>query len=316
MFAEVRYESALFIVPVVALLLAFRLVGRALLRPYAFVYALTPAYLAPRIWQAVLRGSVPPQDPGVAPFGLDHFLSNTREYFAPVLSPFNASAQHAGLVIALGLLGGLLWLRARGRSLRDWKDPGTRFALFVAAWMLLQTLVVFSYAWGRAQAPSAARLVIALDTFFSFLAAWAVAVALNRWRPFVAVGAAVLALYLPAAAQQRMMNRLIQTRETATAWRFFDSLHEKRILIVTDRPDLFTIMDYGAMSFDGARQDPFIFQAWGRHLFYDIYVVQQVRLSTNTVMPGYEIWPDRKLDTMLEYQNDADVAIRISRLAR
>ena len=64
MFAEIRYESALFIVPVVALLLLFRLVSWSLLRPYAFIYALTPAYLAPRIWQAVLRGSVPEQEPG------------------------------------------------------------------------------------------------------------------------------------------------------------------------------------------------------------------------------------------------------------
>ena len=89
-----------------------------------------------------------------------------------------------------------------------------------------------------------------------------------------------------------MLNRLTQTRETATAWRFFESLHEKRILIVTDRPDLFTIMEYGAMSFDSARQDPFIFDAFARHLFYDIYVVQQIRLSTNSPLPGYDIWPD------------------------
>jgi hypothetical protein len=113
-----------------------------------------------------------------------------------------------------------------------------------------------------------------------------------------------------------MLNRLTQTRETATAWRFFDSLHEKRILIVTDRPDLFTIMDYGAMSFETARQDAFIFDAFARHLFYDIYVVQQIRLSTQTPLPGYEIWPDRRLETMLEYQNDADVLVRISRLGR
>jgi hypothetical protein len=320
MFAEVRYESALFIVPVVALLLVFRLISWRLLRPYAFVYALTPAYLAPRIWQAALRGSVPPQDPGVAPFSLEHFLDNTREYFQPVLSPLNLLGAHAGIVIALGLVGGVLWLRARGRDVLspNWKDPRLRFAAFVGAWMLLQVIVVFSYAWGRAQAPSAARLVIAVDTFFSFLAAWALTVSLRRWRPLVAVliAAAVLVIHVPIAAQHRVLNRLTQTRETATAWRFFESLHEKRILIVTDRPDLFTIMDYGAMTFETARQDAFIFDAFARHLFYDIYVVQQIKLSTQSPLPGYDIWPDRRLETMLEYQNDADVLIRISRLGR
>ena len=130
------------------------------------------------------------------------------------------------------------------------------------------------------------------------------------------IAAAVLTVHVPIASQHRMLNRLTQTRETATAWRFFESLHEKRILIVTDRPDLFTIMEYGAMTFDNARQDAFIFDAFARHLFYDIYVVQQIRLSTNSPLPGYELWPERRLETMLQYQNDADVLIRISRLGR
>jgi hypothetical protein len=320
LFAETRYESALFILPVVALLLAFRLVDRNMLRPYAFVYALTPAYLAPRIWQAALRGSVPAQDPGVAPFSLEHFFSNAREYFRPVLSPFDGYPAHAGIVIALGLAGCLLWVWRVRRTWRAplWTDPRLRSAALVAGWMVLQVVVVFSYAWGRAQAPSAARLVIAIDTFFSFCAAWALTSALNRWRPLAAVmvAAAVVAMHVPIASQHRFLNRLTQTRETATAWRFFDSLHEKRILIVTDRPDLFTIMDYGAMTFEAARHDPFLFEAFARHLFYDIYVVQQIKLSTNSPLPGYDIWPDRRLETMLEYQNDADVLIRISRLAR
>jgi len=320
MFAEVRYESALFILPVVALLLVFRLVNGPLLRPYAFIYALTPAYLAPRIWQAALRGSVPEQDPGVTPISLENFFNNAREYFKPVLSPLNGYPAHAGIVIALGLVGCALWLWSRRQTWRatTWKDPRLRLAVFAAGWMLLQVIVVFSYAWGRAQAPSAARLVIAIDTFFSFAAAWALTVSLRRWRPFAAVliAAAVLAIHVPIASQHRFLNRLTQTRETATAWRFFDSLHEQRILIVTDRPDLFTIMNYGAMSFATARQDPFIFDALARHLFYDIYVVQQIKLSTGSPLPGYDIWPERRLETMLEYQNDADVLIRISRLGR
>jgi Dolichyl-phosphate-mannose-protein mannosyltransferase len=319
MFAEIRYESALFIVPVVALLCLFRMSTVTLLRPYAFIYALTPAYLAPRVWQAVLRGSVPEQEPGAIALSVGNFFNNAREYFKPVLSPLNNYPAHAGMVIALGLVGCLVWLVSRRRELLspDWKEPRSRFAAFVAAWMLLQVIVVFSYVWGRAQAPSAARLVIAIDTFFSFFAAWVVTRALRRWRPFVPVllAVGVLAIHLPIAGQHRMLNRLTQTRETATAWRFFESLHEKRILIVTDRPDLFTIMDYGAMSFEAARHDPFLFEAFSRHLFYDLYVVQQIKLSTNSPLPGYDLWPARRLETMLEYQNDADVLIRISRLS-
>jgi hypothetical protein len=319
LFAEVRYESALFMVPVVVLLLVFRLVSASLLAPYAFIYALTPAYLAPRIWQAVLRGSLPDQDPGAVALSAENFFNNVREYFRPVLSPLGPYPSHAGVVIALGLVGLIFWLVSRRRDLLapDWKAPEIRFAAVAGVWMLLQVLIVFAYVWGRAQAPSAARLLIAIDTFFSFAAAWFLTVALRRWRPLVAVllACGMLAIHLPIASQHRMLNRLTQTRESATVWRFFENLHEERILIVADRPDLYTIMEYGAMSFAAARQDPALFDAFARHLFYDLYVVQQIQLSTNRPLPGYELWPTRRFETMLEFQNDADVLIRISRLA-
>jgi hypothetical protein len=319
MLAEIRYESALFIAPVVGPLLLFRMVTWSALRPYAFFYALTPAYLAPRLWQAILRGNVPLQEPGATTFGAANFAHNTYEYFKPILAPFHSYPAHSGVVIALGIVGCAFWLRSNHRELVSlhFKSPDSRFAAFVIAWMVLQSLIVFTYVWGRAQNPSSARLVIPIDTFFAFAGAWGLTALLRRRSTLapVMLAVALLALNLPAAAQHRTLNRLTQTRENATTWRFFESLHEKRILIVTDRPNHYTIMDYGAMNFEAAKHDPVIFEAFARRLFYDIYVVQQITLATRQPLPGYEIWPDRKLETMLEFQNDANVLVRISRLA-
>jgi hypothetical protein len=319
MFAEIRYESVLFVLPVVVLLLLFRMPTAATLRPYAFVYALTPVYLLPRLWQSILRGNIPEQEPGAVTFSVTNFFDNAREYFEPISSPFEPHPAHSAILIGLGVLGCLLWLRwlLRRIGAKGGKAPDLQFAVFVGAWMLLQAVISFTYVWGRAQYPSAARLVLAFDTFFSFAAAWLLTTSLRRWRPFVAVlcAVAVLAIEVPVAAQHRMLNRLTQTRESATTWKFFERLNEKRILIVTDRPNHFTIMDYGAMNFEAARNDPYLLTAFARHLFYDIYVIQPIQLSTNQPLPGYDIWPTRKLDPVLEFQNDANVLVRISRLA-
>ena len=319
MFAEIRYESVLFLPPVTALLLLFRMVRWRDLRPFAFIYALTPAFLMPRIWQAVFRGSVPEQDPGAIVFGVSNFFNNARDYFKPILTPFASQPAHSGIVIALGVVGCILWLRWLYHRLlaRDWKAPHVGFAVLVTAWMLVQAILVFTYVWGRAQHPSAARLVLALDTFFAFPAAWALTLGLRRWKPLVAIllAVAVVSFYLPVASQHRMLNRLTQTREAATTWRFFESLHEKRIIIVADRPALYTIMEYGAMDFETARHDPVIFDALARSLFYDVYLVQQIDLTTNEPFPAYAIWPTHGRQTMLEFQNDANVKVRISRLA-
>ena len=315
MFAELRYETALFIAPVLGFLFLFRLLSCKLLRPFAFIYALTPAYLAPRIWQGILRGNVPEQEPGAITFSVENFWHNAREYFKPLFAPLDSYSSHSAVVIGLGIVGGGSWLRwIRGRALaRSWGDARRKFAWFVGAWLLCQSAIVFSYVWGRAQYPSAARLFVPIDTFFSFAAAWV----LGRTRAVVPVllAAAVVLSQVPVASQHRMLNRLTQTRENATTWRFFEGLHEKRILIVTDHPNLYTIMDYGAMTFESANRDPYLATAFERRLFYDLYLIQQLKLSTKEPLPGYELWPARKRETVLEFQNDADVLIRISRLA-
>ncbi len=320
MFAEIRYETGLFLLPVVFLLLVFRLVKVSYLRPYRLLYALTPAFLLPRIWQAILRGNVPEQDPGAVTFSVTNFLENTRDYFKPILHPFDFHPPHSTIVIALGLVGAILWLRWLDRRLlsRDLHAPNFKFATLVVCWMLLQFVIVFTYVWGRAQHPAASRLVIAIDTFFSFPAAWILAMLLKRFRPFVPilVAAGIFAVYLPVASEYRILNELTLTREASTTWRFFESLHENRILVVTDRPGLYTIMNYGAVDFETAKNDPTLLEAHDRHLFFDTYLVQQIDLTTKKPMPQFEIWPERARQPMIEFQNDANSTVRISRLVR
>jgi hypothetical protein len=175
---------------------------------------------------------------------------------------------------------------------------------------------VFTYIWGRAQHPAAARLMILIDTFFSFPAAWVLVQLCRRARPFlpVLVAVALLVIYLPVASEYRVLNELTLTREASATWRFFASLHEKRIMIVTERPGLYTIMEYGATDYESARQDSQLLDALSRHLFYDIYLVQQIDLTSKKPLPQFEIWPDRPKQTMLEFQNDANATVRIARL--
>ncbi len=318
MFAEIRYETGLFIAPAVFFLLIFRLVKLEYLHPYRVIYALTPAFLMPRLWQAILRGNVPEQDPGAVTFSVGNLLTNTRNYFGTIVAPFDNRTSHAAFVIALGVIGCILALRWMVTRLwrRDYRTPEFRFSAMVAGWMVLQLLIVFTYVWGRPEHPASARLIIAIDTFFSFLAAWTVSSALGRFKKLVPaiVCAGLFAMAVPVAAQGRLINELTLTREADTTWRFFESLHEKRILIVSERPGLFTVMNYGSVDFEQAKRDPGLLDGLSRHLFYDIYLIQQVDLGTNKVIPKYEIWPDRARTPMLEFQNDVNATVRISRL--
>jgi 4-amino-4-deoxy-L-arabinose transferase-like glycosyltransferase len=319
LFVECRYESGLFLPPIVILLMIFHLAKLEYLRPYRFIYALSPAFLLPRIWQAILRGNVPEQDPGTVTFSATNFFTNARDYFKPILTPFDFHSPHGAVILGLGVIGcglTLYWIVKRLLP-ADRPKADTQFTIAASVWMALQIFIVFTYFWGRSQHPAAARLIVAIDTFFSFLAAWALTTMLRRCRPVVTgvICAGIFAIYLPVAAEYRILNELTLTREAATTWRFFESLHESRILIVTERPGLYTIMNYGAVDFDNAKQDPGVLQGLTRHLFYDIYLVQQIDINTDKPLPQFEIWPEQARTPLLEFQNDANATVRISRLA-
>lgn len=319
LFVEIRYESGLFLPPVVILLMIFRLVKLEYLRPYRFIYALSPAFLLPRIWQAILRGNVPEQEPGTITFSATNFFTNAKEYFQPIFTPFDYHSPHGAFILGLGVIGcGLIlyWTIKRVPP-TDRPKADTQFTITVGVWMALQLFIVFTYFWGRSQHPAAARLILAIDTFFSFPAAWALTAMLKRCKPVVTwvICAGIFAIYLPVAAEYRILNELTLTREAATTWRFFESLHESRILIVTDRPGLYTIMNYGAIDFENAKQDPGVLQGLSRHLFYDIYLIQQIDINSGKPLPQFDIWPERTSTPLLEFQNDINTTVRISRLA-
>jgi len=318
LFVELRYESGLFLPPVVLFLLVFRLAKLDYLRPYRFLYAISPAFLLPRIWQSILRGNVPEQDPGTVTFSAGNFFTNAKDYFKPILTPFDYHCPHSAIILGMGVIGCALCVYWMVKHVlpRSRTKVNTQFSAAVIGWMVLQVFIVFTYYWGRSQHPAAARLIIAIDTFFSFPAAWALTYFLRRFKPAITwiVCAGIFVIYLPVAAEYRILNELTLTREANTTWRFFESLHENRILIVTDRPGLYTVMNYGALDFDAAKQDPNLLEALARHLFFDIYLVQQIDLSTHKVLPQFEIWPDRPSQTMIEFQNDANATVRISRL--
>jgi hypothetical protein len=75
-------------------------------------------------------------------------------------------------------------------------------------------------------------------------------------------------------------------------------------------------MEYGALDFDAAKNDPGLLPALSRRLVYDIYLVQQIDLNTGKPIQKHDIWPERQRTTLLEFQNDSDSTVRISRLAR
>jgi len=251
-------------------------------------------------------------------FGRKYVFENVRDYFSLVFNPWNFQRPHAGLLILLGILGAILVGRSLWKLVRTRKEKPAMFgfSVLVAVWVAILMAMLFSYFWGKPLHPASARLYLPFNTVVSIAAAWFLAWLLRRapmW--LVSVVAGVLFMgYVPAAAEARFINELTLARQAAQVWRYLESLHTKNIMVVTDRPGLFTIMDYGAEDLSvmrQTRQTPF---ELSRHLYKDVYIIQEIDLTTRKPLPEFEIWPELRKEPVLEFQNAENSTVRVSRL--
>ena len=327
--AHVRYEGWALLLTACAVMAVFGLIRRDQLRGYGLLYSFIPIFLLPRYWQAVAKAKDAEQPMSASLFSVSNFLHNTRDYLRLVLHPLDVGGAHAPLLILLAA-GGLAMfvygvaqqLRARQLTLLT-----TKHIVFVAALFGLETVIAFSYAWGKSLHPASARLFIWLDTVVALFAAWFLTALGRRLASSVPIlqrrsGAPVAllasgtlcAMHVPAASEARFINALILTRQAAQTWDFFSKLGDKNILIMTDRPGLFTIMDYGALDIATATvsRDPLL--ELSRHLYHDIYLIQEIDLNTHKPLPSFDVWPDVAKETKLEFQNTDSTSIRIARV--
>jgi hypothetical protein len=299
----------------------------AQLRGYGFVYSLMPLFLLPRWWQTIAKAHDTEQPLSASLFTFGHFWEFSRDYFRLVLKPLELGGPHAPLLIILAAGGGGVVLvgLVRDRWTRQLSRPVIRSTVFISALLALEVVMCFSYFWGKPLHAASARLFMWLDTAVAFLAAWLLT-AIGRALPVALLGGrsgapltlsacgVLFAMHLPAASEARFVNALIITRDAAETWRFFDKIGDKRILILSDRPGLFTIMDYGAIDISSANANRTPLLELSRHLYQDIYLVQEVELNTEQPRPAFDVWPDVEKETMLEFQSTETSSLRIARV--
>ena len=156
----------------------------------------------------------------------------------------------------------------------------------------IESAICFSYNWGKPLHSASTRLFAWLDTFVAFGSAWALTAAgralpvwvgaLGRRSAAPVTGlacAALFAMHIATANEARFINALILTRDSAQVWRFFERLGEKRILVLSDRPGLFTIMDYGALDISAVSGDHGPLNELSRHLYQAISSGPRGRLA-------------------------------------
>ena len=317
MLANTRYESALFFLVLVPLLFLLKYVPFGYLRQ-AWVFPLTPVLFLPWIWQRMIFMSHP--NPfelkvGEKAFSIGHLLSHTKDFFMLGIR-FDHSLPYAVPIHWFGFAGVffLLFQAARGR-LQKYQQ---HFVFLSAIVLLGMWATVTAYFGAIPNHPADSRffmfylVLLSLGTLY-----------LLRHIPFVKKRAAVFLgasvflflLYHPHSSENRFCNSMLLPREYRVVLDFLEHQRDKNFLVIAVRPGMYAARGFGAFEFEYFnRNKGRILLDFRRHLYRDIFVVQEILYEGLQPTQDTSLAPQCKLSPTLELQNTATSFIRISRV--
>ena len=316
-FANIRYESIVFI-PILWMGLFW---GGYLNRRHFLaapqLYCLTPLFFLPFLLQRLLTQGSWEAPPGIEPFSLGHLwehlgiLLRSQLDFGFVL-PYSLLVNlFAGFTLVY--LGYAKW---KGRLSPPTKSARDYFRIVTVLFLVSLTLFLMHH-MGVYTHPTQARFFILLSIACAlaplFLRAYAPSMISDRALVIGAVAAFVL--YHPAAVHGRFIHTLILNRETEGSLAVLGSYSTHNLMVIADRPGQYASLDYGAVDFTYANSHRSeLMLELRRRLFQEILVFQRVGYDTRQPVPENALDPEVKLQMVHEEQVDADHLLRISKV--
>lgn len=316
-FAQVRYESLVYVAVIGAGLLVFRHVRWSYLREQLWLYALAPLLLAPLVAQRVLMPRPYENEADVAAFSLRSLGGFLGRFFSAQVN-FEFFQPHVPVLYwlalpALALLAGW-WLRRRAAV---GAQPHLQWVLIVVGALAVSHVVLFSYYFGDFTHPASARFFLNLSIVVALAP-----VALHLLRPawltaprFVALAALIAVVHHPVTLQDRFTASQTLWRESRIEWQFLAQRADPNVLVIAARPGQFTVMNYGAVDFGHARNNTAaLLNELRRNLYSDIIVFQRISYESGAPVGPDTLGPGFALQPLKELQSSAGSYIRISRV--
>ncbi|WP_221029759.1 hypothetical protein [Actomonas aquatica] len=329
--AQVRYESALFVVPVAGVILyGWWRAGRMLL-PFSAMAA--PLLLLPVPWlQNVFKLSeaswqLKDVEGATSPFGFQYFYDNVG-HALNFFFTFDGSQPNAWLLALLGILAmgfaGLL-IYQKGREYWQ-KSPRDTALLIAIIGLTLHAVLMLCYFWGKWDDPIIRRLSLPTHLLLALTMVWVwskVPGLTRRW--WILLGLAAfqwLGWSVPAIARQEYNaeNYAARTTNWLSDFAAQQTAAGRRILVIDPVADLMWFLhNQSALNpyTLAKRGEEFVFH-FEQGTFDDVYVVQRVIVDLATggrfISAVHDYGPALTLEPVMEQTFAPTYVIRVSRV--
>jgi len=317
MLANTRYEAPLYLLVVTGLLLLYKKIKPGYFGGLLF-YA-TPFVMLPVFWQRISVNLIPEAFSEGGYLSVAQLIRHSM-YFMRSLVDIHYYFPYATVLNVTGVIAAVYFFYQMARDKWPGVEPFKQLAWTTLACFSCYWLVVSSFFAGDPLYPSTSRYFGLAAFALSLLSA----VFISRLRLIkengalaVAAGAVMFLIYNPLTVENRFSNVQYLTREYRYETDFLKKQGSKNIMIISERPVHFTVLDYGSVNFQYARQEQNeLLGNLERHLFEHIYVFQSIDYNTRAPLPEDALPAGFIMRTISQLQNSSDNFIRISEVER
>jgi 4-amino-4-deoxy-L-arabinose transferase-like glycosyltransferase len=314
-FANIRYESVVFL-PVVLLLLVTKIKWQHI-KDSSYLLFAAPLVNLPYLWNRLLK----PQGyyesvKDVKLFSLGALKDNLALFFCNIID-YKSDLPYASIVTILGILI-LIYLVIQTLRKKIFVESCQRhFVLILIITIGISSLMYFAHFLGKYNHPSTARFFIILSLCFAFgpVILRAVHPQLFSGRALLLFSAVCLILYHPVAVEGRFINSLTLNRLTKHCIDFLNKSDDKNLLVFSSRPGQYVALGYGAVNFNYANNNKAaLLNEARRHLYSEIIVFQEIMYDTGKPSADSALEPDFVLKPVYEIQTTAESYLKISKV--
>jgi hypothetical protein len=319
MLSQIRYESIAYVTLILGTLLIFGKIKIEQFTKNPFLIAASPFFILPMLLQRKLTPNTFENPPGVPPFSIDHLIKHAGNLIDGMVNvkPDYPYPSYLNWISAILLV--VMIIRISPKIKKFFTRPELLFTGLILSLVIISLMIVLSHHFGLFPHPTQARLFLVFLTFLALIP-----VAFRKFFPellserkLFAIAAVSFALYHPVATQGRFTNALTMVRETEDEYRFLNQIDDQKILIITDRPGQFTVINTGAVGFGFANANKTSLIAdLNRGLVNQIWVFQKFSYDTGKPLPEQTLANEFNLIPVQEFQVTATEFIRISKVNR
>lgn len=318
--ASIRYEGIMSFILAVIILTSLRYIKRNFFAGnFNIIYFYTPLALLPNFLVSILIKN-PFELKGNEPvFAARYFLKNSVDIYKSLLD-FSFSLPYAAIVDFIGIIAVFFFINKFIEGIYPEEKGRRHLVIISASCVLVNFLSHCFYFQGWIWHASDARLFMAYTVVLSVLALmFMYSIDFLKKRPVYVLLFSIMMffLYNPVSVEDRFSRTQTLPREYRFVLHYLKQeavRTNNSFVVVTDRPGMYTVHNYGAVDFNNANSSNDLLDGFNNRLYGDIIVVQKIEYETQ--MPAKDNTLDKKynLRPIAESQIDGTMFIRISRV--